>query len=232
MIGRLLFACLLLASSPCCQAQTGGKAKGKYEYLLYVPKDYSQQTHKYPLLIYLHGGSQRGNDLNKLKTYGLPHLVEQGREFPFIIASPQCPEGKYWSTEDWFDALYRELTAAYRIDKRSVYVTGISMGGYGAWQVAVDYPRAFAAVVPLCGGLNDSSQVCRINRVPVWTFHGTADDVIPIRETEKLVSGLQECKGQVMFTRLENEGHSIQYLYERNDIYAWMLKHKLRTRRD
>ena len=231
MICRLLLACLLLASSPLCHAQTGGKTKGKYKYLLYLPEDYSRQTHRYPLLVYLHGGSQRGNDLEKLKTYGLPHLVEQGRDFPFIIASPQCPEGKYWSTEDWFDALYQELAAAYRIDPRRVYVTGISMGGYGAWQVAVDYPRAFAAVVPLCGGLNDTSQVCRISHIPVWTFHGTADDVISIRETEKLVSGLQQCNGRVTFTRLENEGHSIQYLYERAAIYGWMLKQKRRTRR-
>lgn len=231
MIGRLLFACLLLASSPYCHAQTGGKTKGKYEYLLYLPKDYSRQSRKYPLLIYLHGGSQRGNDLSKLKTYGLPHLVEQGRDFPFIIASPQCPEGKYWSTEDWFSPLYQELAAAYRVDPRRVYVTGISMGGYGAWQVAVDYPRAFAALVPLCGGLNDSSQVCRIKDIPVWTFHGTADDVISIRETEKLVNGLQQCNGQVTFTRLENEGHAIQYLYERGDIYQWMLQQKRRARR-
>jgi predicted peptidase len=177
-------------------------------------------------LIYLHGGSQKGNDLAKLKTYGLPYLVEKGRDFPFIIASPQCPEGKFWSSDDWFDSLYTELLATYRIDKRRIYVTGISMGGYGAWQVAVDYPDKFAAIVPLCGGLNDASQVCRLKDMPVWTFHGTTDDVISINETEKLVKGLAQCKGQVTFTRLENEGHSIQYLYEKEDIYEWLLQQK------
>ena len=224
MIYRLLFSLILYGSS--CHSQTIDKPKGKYNYLLYLPKEYTEGDDKYPLVIYLHGGSQRGNDLNKLKIYGLPYLVEQGRNYNFIIASPQCPEGKYWSTEDWFDSLQTDLLAKYRIDERRIYVTGISAGGYGAWQVAVDYPDKFAAVVPLCGGLNDSTQVCKINRVPVWAFHGTKDEVIAINETERLVTGLRQCNGKVKFTRLENEGHSIQYLYEREDIYTWMLKQK------
>lgn len=224
MIYRLLFACIFLSKN--CYSQTTGKQKSKYEYLLYLPTDYAKGNHTYPLLIYLHGGSQKGNDLSKLKTYGLPYLVEQGQHYPFIIASPQCPEGKYWSTDDWFDALYTELITKYRIDQRRIYVTGISMGGYGAWQVAVDYPDKFAAVIPLCGGLNDSTQVCKINRIPVWTFHGTKDDIISIQETESLVRGLRQCKGKVKFTRLENEGHSIAYLYERKNIYRWMLAQK------
>ncbi len=221
---KLFFAFLLLSSS--CYAQTSAKVQTKYEYLLYVPKEYEVHKNKYPLVIYLHGGGQRGNDLNKLKSYGLPYLVAQGREYPFIVVSPQCPDGKYWSTDDWFSLLYTELIAKYRIDKRRVYVTGISMGGYGAWQVAADFPDKFAAVVPLCGGLNDSSQVCRIRKIPVWTFHGTKDEVISIWETEKLVEGLEQCKGKVKFTRLENEGHAIQYLYEKPDIYNWLLQQK------
>jgi predicted peptidase len=221
---RLLLVLILLSGS--VYSQTANKTKSKYDYLLYLPKDYSQGKAQYPLLIYLHGSSQRGNDLTKLTTYGLPYLVEQGKDYNFIIASPQCPEGKYWSTEDWFDALYKELMAKYRINKRRIYVTGISMGGYGAWQVAVDYPDRFAAVMPLCGGLNDPTQVCRINHIPVWTFHGIKDDIIPIQETERVVSGLQACKGKVKFTRLPDEGHSIQYLYEKEDIYEWMLKQK------
>ncbi len=207
MVYRLIFAYLLLNIS--CYAQSKLKNKSRYDYLLYLPKDYAENNHKYPLLIYLHGGGQKGNDLNKLKAYGPPYLVDKGRNYPFIIASPQCPDGKYWSTEDWFDALYTELTSTYRIDKRRIYVTGISMGGYGAWQVAVDYPDKFAAVIPLCGGLNDSTQVCRIKRIPVWTFHGTKDDLIAIDETERLVRGLEQCNGKVKFTRMNNEGHAI-----------------------
>lgn len=205
------------------------KDKVKYDYLVYLPKNYSSETKKYPLLIYLHGGSQKGNDLNKLKTYGLPYLIEKGQNFDFIIASPQCPENKYWSTENWFESLYSDLIMRYRIDTDRVYCTGISMGGYGTYIVALDFPDKFAAIVPLCGGINDSdtSRVCNLRNIPIWTFHGTADDKILIGETERIVSGLKKCKGKIKFTKLQNKGHGIEYLYETNpQIYKWLLKHK------
>ena len=205
-------------------AQDIAKSKEKYKYLLYLPKDYAANKAIYPLVIYLHGGSQRGRDLNKLKTYGLPYVVEKGRDFPFIVVSPQCPEGKFWSTDNWFDSLYTDLITNYRVDVKRVYLTGISMGGYGTWQTAIAHPDKFAAIAPLCGGCDDSTQVCQIRHIPVWTFHGTADDLIPITETERLVKRLQSCGGRVKFTRLENEGHAIQYLYEKQDLYDWLLK--------
>jgi len=206
------------------QAQDRQKSYEKYPYLLYLPKGYETSKAMLPVVIYLHGGSQGGQDLSKLKTYGLPHLVDQGRDFPFIIASPQCPDGKFWSTDNWFDSLYAELTTKYRVDQKRVYLTGISMGGYGAWQTAVNYPDKFAAVVPLCGGCDDSTRICRIKHIPIWTFHGTADDLIPISETERLVKRLTDCQGQAKFSRLEKEGHGIQYVYEDNALYAWLLK--------
>lgn len=205
-------------------AQVAPKTKENYPYLLYLPNEYAATTTSYPLVIYLHGGSHRGNDLTKLNGYGLPALVEKGHDFPFIIASPQCPDGKFWSTDNWLEPLYDKLTTTYRIDKKRIYLTGISMGGYGTWQTAVAYPDKFAAIVPLCGGCDDSTQVCRIKNVPIWTFHGVADDIIPLSETERLVRRLEACKGDVTFTRLANEGHSIQYLYEDKKIYDWLLK--------
>ena len=143
------------------------------------------------MVIYLGGGSQRGDDLNKLKGYGIPFYVEQGHEYGFIIASP---DDKYWTTENWFESFYAELTSKYRIDITRIYVTGISIGGFGTWQVAMDYPDKFAAIVPLCGGVNDSdtANISRLKELPIWTFHGTMDDMIPISETEKVVSKLEE----------------------------------------
>lgn len=222
-IGICLF-CLLVRGTGL--SQSSSKVKQKYPYLLYLPQNYSDTQARFPLVIYLHGGSQRGQDLNKLKVYGPPQEVDKGRTFPFIIASPQCPDGKYWSTDNWFEPLYEELLRTYRIDPKQVYLTGISMGGYGAWQTAVAYPNTFAAVVPLCGGCDDSTQVCRLNQVPIWTFHGTADDLVPISETERLVKRLAQCRGNVTFTRLEKEGHIIQYLYEKREIYDWLLKQR------
>ena len=215
---------LLIGFSAFAQSGSSTKASEKYNYLLYLPKSYSATESSYPLVIYLHGGSQRGSDLNKLKAYGLPYVVDQGRDFDFIIASPQCPDGKFWSTDNWFDSLYTEVTTKYRVDPKRVYLTGITMGGYGTWQTAVAYSDRFAAIVPLCGGCDDSTQICRIRQVPVWTFHGAADDVISVDETARLVRRLNQCAGKVKFTRLEKEGHSIQYLYKKPEIYDWMVK--------
>lgn len=205
-------------------AQKVIKRPVKYDFLLYLPKKYVATQEAFPLVIYLHGGSQRGQDLNKLKIYGLPYLVDKGREFDFIIASPQCPDGKYWSTDNWFDSLYTTLKNTYRIDTKRVYLTGISMGGYGTWQTALDHPDTFAAIMPLCGGCDDSTQICRIKYLPVRTFHGTTDDVIPITETERLVKRLEVCGSPVQFIRLANKGHGIQYVYEDPALYEWLLK--------
>lgn len=219
---------LTLVFYNCGHAQP--KATAKYDYALYLPKDYSTNTtKKYPLIIYLHGSSQRGNDLEKLKGYGLPYLVDKGQDFEFIIASPQCPSYKQWYTDNWFETLFQELTAKYRIDISRVYLTGVSMGGYGTFITALDFPDIFAAIVPLCGGVTDKdlTRLCNISKVPVWTFHGTADYVIPISETERVETGLKKCKGNIQFTRLEDEGHQIHYLYEQKpEIYEWLLKHK------
>jgi predicted peptidase len=220
----LLFSLICVS---CTYGQSTVKPMAKYNYLLYLPKDYDKKTMPYPLIIYLHGSSHRGNDLNKLKGYGLPYVIDKGKEFNFIIASPQCPDGKYWSTENWFDSLYTELTTKYRVDTDRVYLTGISLGGYGTFIAGIEHSAQLAAIVPLCGGVNDSDmpRLCNtLKNMPILAFHGTADNVIPISETERIVKALEDCKVNIKFTKLENEGHSIQYLYERDEIYAWMLR--------
>ena len=208
--------------------QGQNKQKANYKYLVYLPKDYSATTKTYPLMIYLGGGSQRGDDLNKLKTFGPPALISKGQDFDFIIISPQCPEGKTWTSENWFDSLSTSLIPKYRIDSNRVYVTGISIGGYGTWQVAMDYPDKFAAIIPLCGGVNDSDtlNISKIKHLPVWTFHGMTDDIIPIEETERVFKKLKVLKSPVKFTRIKNGDHGIQYLYEDPKIYKWMLRQR------
>ncbi len=224
-IATLFFLLLTLIQLPAA-AQSNQKAKRSvsYNYLLYVPEAYHTSKAAYPLVIYLHGGSHRGNDLSKLKQYGPPHSIEQGQQFDCLIVSPQCPEGRTWSTENWFDSLYAKLRTTYRIDPKRIYLTGVSMGGYGSWQTAVERPNTFAAIAPLCGGCDDSTQICRIRNVPVWTQHGTADDVIPIDETARLVRRLNECGGKVQFTQLTDKGHDILYLYDEKSIYNWLLR--------
>ncbi|MCK7491056.1 MAG: hypothetical protein MZW92_04255 [Comamonadaceae bacterium] len=113
-----------------------------YRYLSYLPKDYeADAVRKWPLVIYLHGGSDRGTDLKKLYSSGIPDQVYRGREFPFIMLAPQCPEHLRWSTDDWFENFYKEVTARYRIDTDRVYLTGPSLGGSGTWYIAARYPE-------------------------------------------------------------------------------------------
>jgi predicted peptidase len=219
----LIFAVMIVLKLN-LSAQTADKVKARYNYLLYLPDNYDSLKN-WPLVIYLHGGSQKGNDLNKLKAYGPPRLIDQGKKFDFIVVSPQCPDGRYWSTENWFDSLYAELLAKYRVDTNRVYLTGISMGGYGTYITAMDHPGKFAALLALCGGCNDSdtSRICNLRNIPIWAFHGTADDIVSINETKRIVNRLEQCKGNIKFTPLENEGHGIQFIYEQQDIYDWML---------
>jgi predicted peptidase len=231
MKNKLIYLIVLfIGIGGCIYPQNSVKPKIKCNYLLYQPKEYSNGTDSLPLVIYLHGGSQRGSDLNKLKTYGLPYLIDKGHNYNFIIAMPQCPDTTYWSRINWFDLLYQELTSKYRIDKNRIYVTGISMGGYGSWHAAMDFPEIIAAIVPLCGGCNDSLDICRINKIPIWTFHGTADTVVSINETERLVNRLNSCDGNVTFTQVENAGHDITSLFEKQEIYDWLLKQRKNKR--
>lgn len=216
------FLIILLFTIPSFAQQ---KQPVRYPYQLYLPKNYPTTKQAFPLVIYLHGGSQRGTDLSKLNSYGLPKRISEGHHFPFIIAAPQCPDGKFWSTDNWFDSLFVELKRTYRVDSKRVYLTGISMGGYGTWQTAVAHPTTFAAIMPLCGGCDDSTQICTIRHVPVWAFHGTADDLVPMDETARLVKRLKQCHSKVRFSKVENKGHDIQYLYDDNKLYTWLLRH-------
>ncbi len=218
---------LLFSISTALYSQT--KSKANYNYLLTLPNGYSEQSKEYPLVIYLHGGSQKGNDLNKLKAYGLPYLIDKGHNFEFIIASPQCPDSIYWSTENWFDSLYLDLKSKYRIDTSRIYLTGFSMGGYGVYIAAMDFPDTFAALLPLNGGCNDSdtTRICNLKDIPIWAFHGSEDKAIPIQETERIANALNICGGNMKFTRLEGRDHMIVSLYETNpEIFEWMLNQK------
>jgi predicted peptidase len=197
-----------------------------YRYLLYLPKNYGKEpSRRYPLLVYLHGKSCRGYNLEKLKRYGPPYLISKGWNFPFIIVSPQCPPDRIWDTDDWFPWLYRSLSNKYRIDERRIYLTGMSMGGSGVWALAIKHPEYFAAAIPLCGGWS-VKDVKQMKDIPVWAFHGKNDKIVPPEETEKMVDVLRKVGGRVRYSKLKGEGHSIHRVYEHKKIYEWLLGHR------
>ena len=141
-------------------------------YLLYTPPDYTGDE-PYPLMIFLHGAGERGDDLELVKKHGPPMEIEAGLEYPFIVVSPQVEEGEWWSpsTVIW---ILNELKAKMNIDEDRVYLTGLSMGGYGSWDTAIRHPNLWAALVPVCGK-GDPLMADRIKHIPTWIFHGACN---------------------------------------------------------
>jgi predicted peptidase len=174
-------------------------------YLLYLPPDYNQSSKTWPLMMFLHGSGERGNDLEKVKMHGPPKLVAQGKDFPFIIVSPQCPDGIWWDT-DFVITLLDTIIDRYHVDTSRVYLTGLSMGGFGTWETATKYPDRFAAIAPICGGGNPFL-ASRLKDVPVWCFHGEKDQAVPFQRSVEMVEALKKVGGDVRFTAYPDAGH-------------------------
>ncbi len=210
--------------------------KVSYRYLSYLPKGYEADAVKtWPLVIYLHGGSDRGTDLKKVYSSGIPDQVYRGREFPFIMLAPQCPEHLRWSTDDWFENFHREVTARYRIDPDRIYLTGPSLGGSGTWYIAARYPETFAAIAPISGFTSHLDYIDRnidkLLDMPVWAFHGKLDTVVPFEETERLVRRLEGRNRDLRFSAEPDLGHSVHWqVYPGREIYDWFLQHDRRSR--
>ncbi len=204
-----------------------------YPYLPVLPEGYSSDTlKKWPVIIYLHGGSQRGTVLKRLYDNGIPDQVYRGRDFPFIILAPLCPKHIRWSTEEWFGNFWNDISKRYRIDTTRVYLTGLSLGGSGTWYLAARYPGRFAAIAPISGFTRESDFIDRhignLYAVAVWAFHGMKDDVVPFGETESLICKLEGKNPDVRFTAEPEVGHWMHWLiYPGNELYDWFLQHRL-----
>ncbi len=189
-------------------------------YLLYTPPDYTGDE-PYPLMIFLHGAGERGDDLELVKEHGPPMEIEAGREYPFIVVSPQVAEGEWWSpsTVIW---ILNELKAKMNIDEDRVYLTGLSMGGYGSWDTAVRHPNLWAALVPVCGK-GDPLMADRIKHIPTWIFHGAKDSIVPFRHSQDMFDAL-EGHGNARFTVYPEADHdSWTETYGNPELYEWML---------
>ena len=194
-------------------------------YLLYLPKNYNSSQEKFPLMLFLHGAGERGHDLNLVKMHGPPKLIDQGKDFPFIVVSPQCPENVWWSTDD-LSALLDDVVQKYNVDENRIYVTGLSMGGYGTWAMAEKYPDRFAAIAPVCGGGNPLT-ICKIGKLPVWVFHGAKDPVVSVKEGQQMVDALNKCGNDAKLTIYPEAWHDAwTETYNNQELYEWFLKQK------
>ena len=199
----------------------------KHNYLISLPDGYDKDKNKqWPLLLFLHGSGERGNNLNQIKHHGPPLLISKGKKFPFIVVSPQCPKGSWWKTPEMGNLL-DEVEAKYRVDKKRVYCTGLSMGGFGTWSLAMEYPNRFAAIIPICGG-GDPKDVTRIKDIPTWVFHGDKDTAVILKRSTEMIDALKNIGSKPSFTVYPNVGHnSWTQTYNNDDIYRWLLKHSL-----
>ena len=222
------------------QMVVAGHIPGTVEvnYLLYLPGDYGEDPQqKWPLILFLHGSGERGSDLELLKRQPLPKTLDQQERFPFIVVSPQLPlaMGNWSGMIDPVKILVDEIQAGYAVDPQRVYLTGLSMGGFGAWEFALRYPWRFAAIVPIAGGYRHRSSaipenICDLKDLPVWVFHGAQDTNVIPSQSEQMVKALRACGGDVRFTLYPDADHAASWTraYADPQLYEWLLEQTLR----
>ena len=202
-------------------------------YLLYLPADYGKDAKKkWPIIMFLHGAGERGSKIEVLKKLGLPKMIAQGKNFDFIIVSPQCPNDIWWPEQtDVLINLLDEVEAKYRVDTDRVYLTGLSMGGFGTWTLAERYPKRFAAIAPICGG-GEKYAGYRLKKVPVWAFHGAKDKTVPVERSQEMVDAVKKAGGDAKITIYpEAEHDSWTQTYENPELYEWFLSHRISDRK-
>ncbi|HVX59559.1 MAG TPA: dienelactone hydrolase family protein [Pirellulales bacterium] len=229
---------LILSAMVCCcreafsEEQAGNQQAARLEtqvkvelsYLLYLPRGYDQQE-SWPLLLFLHGSGERGDDLELVKKHGPPRLVAEGRDFPFIIVSPQCPKERWWEPIELL-ALLNDLGGKYKVDADRVYATGLSMGGFGTWRLAFQAPDRFAAIAPICGG-GEKYWAKRIAKLPVWAFHGAKDAGVPPERSQIMIDAIAKNGGHPKLTVYpEAEHDSWTETYNNPELYKWLLEQK------
>lgn len=203
-------------------------------YYLYLPTEYNRAPKKkWPVILFLHGAGERGTNLRKILKHGPPKLIKDGRHFPFVVVSPQCPRGQTWSDEALL-SLVDDIIHRHRVDARRIYLTGLSMGGYGTWSLGLKHPERFAAIAPICGGgeivsllLAEGKRLKRLKALPVWAFHGAKDNVVRPSESERMVHALRELGNDPKLTIYpEAEHDSWSETYENPALYEWFLQHR------
>jgi predicted peptidase len=196
------------------------------DYLLFLPEDYGKEEKQWPLMMFLHGAGERGSDLEKVKVHGPPKIVENRKDFPFIVVSPQCPEDSWWAEEvEMLINLLDDIVAKYDVDTERIYLTGLSMGGFGTWALASKYPERFAAIAPICGG-GGHFGAYKLKDMPVWVFHGAKDKVVPLKESEDMVEAIRGFGGNAKLTIYPEAGHdSWTETYDNQKLYDWFLGH-------
>jgi predicted peptidase len=205
---------------------------GCYPYLLRLPPGYTDFGSSRPLIVYLHGAGETNVGLDVLQERDLwacakGHVTPN--DFPFIMVSPVTPKHGWepGMVKRFVEQIINDPFSRYRIDPNRVYLTGVSMGGFGTFHVACAFPETFAAIAPVCGG-GEPNQAEKLKDVPTWAFHGDADDVVAYECTADMIEAIKKTGGtEVKFTTFEGAGHGIAgEVYQNPELYRWMLTHQ------
>lgn len=226
---QYLITALLITFGLSAQKESNGVFKTEkvvenqtFGYALHVPKDTKS---KMPLIVFLHGSGERGTDVEKVKVHGPFNYLKTNALDAYVLA-PQCPDNELWD----YDVLYKMILKIQKdnnIDPNRIYITGLSMGGWGTFTMAIKHPEMFAAVVPICGFVNrmDEDDICKIANIPTRIFHGVMDDVVNPENSMEMYRKLKACNANVHLTLFDDANHnSWSRVYDNPEIYEWMLQ--------
>lgn len=224
--------------------------KSILNYRLYLPKDMDAEK-RYPLVLFFHGAGERGNDNKKQLRHGAKDILAYSKktDAPVIIIAPQCPAGAQWVNTPWGNLhhnmpaepsnsmrltieLIRESIRTMPVDRSRIYVTGLSMGGYGTWDIIQRHPDMFAAAIPICGG-GDTAFAPNLTALPIWVFHGDKDKDVKTSRSRDMVESIKKAGGIPKYTEYKNVGHnSWSRTYANDDVMKWLFSQKKREQTD
>lgn len=196
----------------------------EYQYALHKPKGKEQK----PLIIFLHGSGEKGTDIELVKVHG-PFKYLKTNEIDAYVLAPQCPKEMYWESESLYQLIQKVIAENKNIDTSRVYLTGLSMGAWGAWNLAFAHPDMFAALVPIAGFVDRVPMLenCKIKDIPTRIFHGLVDDVVDVRYSIDIYKKLKNCSTDIELTIFDDANHdSWTRVYDNVVIYEWMLQQK------
>ena len=198
--------------------------KTTYPFWINVPE--KESTEKQPVLIFLHGKSLSGTDLNRVRRYGVLRAMDKGRKIPAIVVAPQLAKGS-WNPDKVLEVL-EYVKKNYNVDESRIYVCGMSLGGYGTLHFAGKYADKITAAVAICGGGNVKDG-CKLATIPLWIQHGDKDYIVPVSESQKVVNAIRKCneKAKLIFTIIKGGNHgSVENIFHQDAMYNWLFEQK------
>ncbi len=198
--------------------------------LITTPAGFDPAKESLPLIVFLHGAGERGTDISKLRVHGIAKLFSADPDYKglrVVTFSPQCPEGSNWNQlAAEVMQLIEYICGEYNIDRDRVSLTGLSMGGYGTWELGMQFTDFFSAYAPICGGAS-TWRIGVLRDKPIRVFHGDADDIVPLNNSVEAVEALCAAGGHPEFTIYPGVGHdSWTKAYEETDLIEWLAAQK------